>query len=129
MSVSSLRDGRREGERGDRSFISFNGQGLLSAGKWCLCEIIICLLWGVLEVLTADCMPDVIGMCSVGYHWDGPRDGPRDNKQGHSDEQAQRRPQRLQTKNPQGVAVNSLGDRLKDSIKVGHSINPFYWSG
>lgn len=26
---------------------------------------------GVLEVLIAGCMPDVIGMCSVGYHWDG----------------------------------------------------------
>ena len=35
----------------------------------------------------------------------------------------------LQTKNPQGVAVNSLGGRLKDSIKVGHSISSFYWSG
>ena len=33
-----------------------------------------------------------------------------------------------QTKNPQGVAVNSLGGRLKDSIKVGHSISSFYWS-
>lgn len=33
-----------------------------------------------------------------------------------------------QTTNPQGVAVNSLGGRLKDSIKVGHSISSFYWS-
>ena len=26
---------------------------------------------GVLEILTAGCMPDVIGMCSVGYRRDG----------------------------------------------------------
>ena len=29
------------------------------------------LTLGVLEILTGGCMPDVIGMCSVGYHWDG----------------------------------------------------------
>jgi len=37
---------------------------------------------GILEILTGGCMPDVIGMCSVGYHWDGrrecwPRNWPR----------------------------------------------------
>ncbi len=34
-----------------------------------------------------------------------------------------------QTTNPQGVAVNSFGGRLEDSIKVGYSISSFYWSG
>ena len=32
------------------------------------------LTLGILEILTAGCTPDVIGMCSVGYHWDGRRE-------------------------------------------------------
>lgn len=170
------------------------------------------LTLGVLEVLTAGCMPDVIGMCSVGYHWDGRREcwprgvvgtdlgmdlgttnrGTQTNKPRvsptvpsaplqiapqtisvltlrlplcnptgsplHDLRDPQRKPEDsrdkdgrekggkekgpegdgkrhtghrrvLQTKNPQGVAVNSLGGRLKDSIKVGHSISSFYCSG